>query len=150
MSASRSAHAIQAQKPSILALTLALTTVHGVRHRDTTTNQERYQYMRQAALTDEEVVAERHDVEIMRRRHLWPYGSFLPLKHRVAIDSHGVSRTAILSNLTEPPNRKQMYVFLPEVNIYSIPAEFWTDSIHYRRGGETLLFDIIMEGWIVA
>jgi hypothetical protein len=106
--------------------------------------------MRRTPLTDEEVVTEGHDLEIMRRRHLWPYGSFLPLKHRVAVDSHGVCRGAILSNLIEPLNQKQMYVFLPEVNMYSIPAEFWRDSTHYRRGGETLLFDIIMEGWIVA
>lgn len=100
-------------------------------------------------LTDVEVVAEQHDLEIMRRRHLWPYGSFLPLKHRTAIDPDGVSRTAILYKFDTEPGKKLTYMFLPETNIYSIPAYVWTEPARYRTGGETLLFEIIMEGWIV-
>jgi hypothetical protein len=101
------------------------------------------------ALTDVEVVAEQHDLEIMRRRHLWPYGSFLPLKHRVAIDQYGLSRTAILYKFDQEPGKKQSYMFLPETNIYSIPAYVWSEPARYRTGDETLLFEIIMEGWIV-
>jgi hypothetical protein len=101
-------------------------------------------------LTDNEVVIEGHDLEIMRRTHLWPFGSFLPLKHRVAIDSHGVFRTAILYHFNAHPKQKQSYAFLPEKNIYNIPDEFWAGSAEYRCGGETLLFEIIMEGWIVG
>jgi hypothetical protein len=100
-------------------------------------------------LTDVEVVAEQHDLEIMRRTHLWPYGSFLSLKHRTAIDSYGVSRTAILYKFDTEPGKKHTYMFLPEMNIYSIPAHVWTEPARYRTGGETLLFEIIMEGWIV-
>jgi hypothetical protein len=100
-------------------------------------------------LTDVEVLAERHDLEIMRRRHLWPYGSFLSLKHGTAIDSHGVSQTAILYKFDTEPGKKPTYMFLPETNIYSIPAYVWTEPARYRTGGETLLFEIIMEGWIV-
>src|ERR1700730_6520929 len=48
------------------------------------------------SLTDYEVLTERHDLEIMRRRHLWPYGSFLGLKHRRAVDPYGVPRKAVL------------------------------------------------------
>jgi len=33
--------------------------------------------------------------------------------------------------------------------MYNIPAEVWKDSTRYRTGGETLLFEIILEGWIV-
>jgi hypothetical protein len=99
--------------------------------------------------TDEEVVAEQHDLEIMRRRHLWPYGSFLPLKHRTAVNLDGVSRTAILYQFDGDPQKQEMYMFLPETNIYSIPADVWTEPTRYRTGGETLLFEIIMEGWIV-
>jgi hypothetical protein len=100
-------------------------------------------------LSDVEVVAEQHDLEIMRRTHLWPYGSFLSLKHRIAIDSHGISRTAILCNFDAEPGKKLTYMFLPETNIYNIPADVWTEPARYRTGGETLLFEIIMEGWIV-
>ena len=100
-------------------------------------------------LTDVEVLTEQHDLEIMRRRHLWPYGSFLPLKHRVAIDAYGVSRTAVLYKFDMEPGKKQTYLFLPETNIYSIPANVWTEPARHRMGGETLLFEIIMEGWIV-
>jgi hypothetical protein len=106
--------------------------------------------MSRVPLTDEEVVIERHDVELMRRTHLWPYGSFLPLRHRVAVDSRGIFRTAILFHFVQTPKQNQMYVFLPEVNMYSIPADFWTDPASYRNGGQTLLFELIMEGWIVA
>jgi hypothetical protein len=100
-------------------------------------------------LNDEEVVAEQHDVEIMRRMHLWPYGSFLPLKHREAVDMHGMSKKAILYYSNSDPRQKRLYIFLPEVNIYSIPPAFWADSSRYRTGGETLLFEIISEGWMV-
>jgi hypothetical protein len=105
--------------------------------------------MNLAPLTDVEVVAEQHDLEIMRRRHLWPLGSFLSLKHRVAIDSHGVSRTAILYKFDPEPGKKPTYMFLPETNIYSVPAYVWMEPTNYRTGDETLLFEIIMEGWIV-
>ena len=101
------------------------------------------------ALTDVQVVAEQHDLEIMRRRHLWPYGSFLPLKHRVAVDAYGVSRTAILYKFDQELGKKQSYMFLPETNIYSVPSYVWSEPARYRTGGETLLFEIIMEGWIV-
>jgi len=100
-------------------------------------------------LSDVEVVSEQHDLEIMRRRHLWPYGSFLSLKHRTAIDSHGISRTAVLYNFNTEPGNKLTYMFLPETNIYSVPVYVWTEPARYRTGGETLLFEIIMEGWIV-
>jgi hypothetical protein len=110
----------------------------------------RIPFMNQSPLTDQEVVSERHDVELMRRRHLWPFGSFLPLKHRVAVDLYGVHRTAILYYFEGNPGERHRYVFLPEVNMYSIPAKFWTDPTHYRSGGETLLFEIIMEGWIAC
>jgi hypothetical protein len=100
-------------------------------------------------LTDVEVVAEQHDLEIMRRKHLWPYGSFLPLKHRGVIQGHGVPRTGILYKFDPEPGKKQRYMFLPEVNIYSITANVWTEPTRYRTGGEALLFEIIMEGWVV-
>jgi hypothetical protein len=100
-------------------------------------------------LTDEEVMAERHDVEIMRRRHLWPYGSFLPLVHRVAVDGRGIPRIAILCYSNSDPRQKRTYIFLPEVNMYNIPAAIWTDPTRYRTGEESLLFEIILEGWIV-
>ena len=103
-----------------------------------------------APLTDDEVVIERHDLEMMRRWHLWSYGSFLPLKHRIAVNEYGVFRTGILFHCINTDAQKEMYVFLPEVNMYSIPVEFWTDLSNYRSGGETLLFEIIIEGWIVA
>jgi hypothetical protein len=106
--------------------------------------------MNETPLTDNEVVIERHDLEIMRRTHLWSFGSFLQLKHQVAVDSHGISRTAILYHFNAHPKQKQRYVFLPETNIYNIPDEFWTNAADYRSGGETLLFEIIMEGWIVG
>jgi hypothetical protein len=99
--------------------------------------------------SDEEVLAEQHDLEIMRRRHLWPYGSFLPLQHRTALDPHGVSRTAILYQFEGDPRGRQSYMFLPEMNIYSIPADVWTEPTRYRTGGEALLFEIILEGWLV-
>ena len=101
------------------------------------------------AFTDVEVIAEQHDLEIMRRRHLWTYGSFLPLKHRVAVDRYGIFLTAILYKFDYEPGMKQMYMFLPETNIYSIPAHVWSEPARYRTGGETLLFEIILEGWIV-
>jgi hypothetical protein len=100
-------------------------------------------------LTDEEVLTECHDLEIMRRRHLWPYGSFLPLKHRVAVDWYGVPLTAVLYQFEPDTQPKRTYMFLPEMNIYSIPSDVWTNSTRYRTGGETLLFEIILEGWIV-
>jgi hypothetical protein len=103
--------------------------------------------MNQIPVTDQEVVNEQHDLEIMRRRHLWPYGSFLQLKQRVAIGSHRVPQTAILYHCSANP--EQPYAFLPETNMYSIPPEFWTYPHRYRTGGEVLLFQIIMEGWIV-
>lgn len=105
--------------------------------------------MSRTPLTDAEVVAEHHDVELMRRLHLWPYGCFLPLKHRRAVDLHGIRRTAILYYSNPETKQKPTYIFLPGVNMYSIPDEFWTDSTGYRTGGETLLFGLIMEGWIV-
>jgi hypothetical protein len=106
--------------------------------------------MNQATLSDEKIVTVNHDVELMRRWRLWPYGSFLPLKHRVEVDSHGVSRTAILHYSNSDPKLKRSYIFLPEVNMYSIPPDFWTDPTRYRTGGETLLHQIIREGWIVS
>jgi hypothetical protein len=105
--------------------------------------------MNQAPLTDEEVFTEHHDVELMRRWRLWPYGSFLPLKHRAAVDLHGVSRKAILHYSNSHPKQKRTYIFLPEANMYSIPPDFWVDPTRYRTGGETLLYQIITEGWIV-
>jgi hypothetical protein len=105
--------------------------------------------MNQTSLTDEEVLSEHHNVELMRRWRLWPYGSFLPLKHRVTVDLHGVSRTAILYYSNSDPKQKRTYIFLPDVNMYSIPASFWIDPTRYRAGGETLLYEIITEGWIV-
>jgi hypothetical protein len=105
--------------------------------------------MSQTPLTDAEVVTEHHDLELMRRLHLWPYGCFLPLKHRGAVDLHGIRRTAILYYSNAEAKQRPTYIFLPRVNMYSIPAEFWTDSTGYRTGGETLLFELIMEGWIV-
>jgi hypothetical protein len=105
--------------------------------------------MNPTRLTDEEVMAERQDVEIMRRRHLWPYGSFLPLKHRVAVNAYGIPRTAVLCYSNSDPRQKRTYIFLPEVNMYTIPAAIWTDPTRYRTGGEALLFEIILEGWIV-
>jgi hypothetical protein len=106
-------------------------------------------FMSQTPLTDAEVVTEHHDVEWMRRLHLWPYGCFLPLKHRGAVDLYGIRRTAILYYSNSETKQKPTYIFLPGVNMYSIPAELWTDSTGYRMGGETLLFEIILEGWIV-
>jgi hypothetical protein len=100
-------------------------------------------------LTDDEVLTEGHDVEIMRRKHLWPYGSFLPLKHRVAVDWYGVPRTAVLYQFEPDTPPRQTYMFLPEMNVYSIPSDLWTNLTRYRTGGETLLFEIILEGWIV-
>ena len=105
--------------------------------------------MSRTPLTDAEVVAEHHDVELMRRLHLWPYGCFLTLKHRGAVDRHGIRRTAMLYYSNSETKQKPTYIFLPGVNIYNIPAGFWMDSTGYRTGGETLLFEIIMEGWIV-
>ena len=105
--------------------------------------------MSRTPLTDAEVVAEHHDVELMRRLHLWPYGCFLPLKHCGAVDLHGIRRTAILYYSNSETKQKRTYTFLPGVNMYSIPDEFWMDSTGYRTGGETLLFEIIVEGWIV-
>jgi hypothetical protein len=101
-------------------------------------------------LTDEQVVTEHLDLELMRRRHLWAYGSFLPLKHRVALDSGGISRMAILCHFNAQAKTNARYVFLPETNMYSIPEDFWTNSNSHRRGGQTLLFQLIMEGWVVA
>ena len=101
------------------------------------------------SLTDYEVLTERHDVEIMRRRHLWPYGSFLGLKHRVAVDPYGVPRRAVLYQFNADSEHIPKYMFLPEMNIYSIPSDVWTNSTRYRTGGESLLFDIILEGWVV-
>jgi hypothetical protein len=101
-------------------------------------------------LTDDEVVTEHHDLELMRRRHLWPYGSFLPLKHRVAVDSRGIARMAILCHFHSQPKTKERYVFLPETNMYSIPDDFWTTTKNYRSGEETLLFELILEGWVVS
>jgi hypothetical protein len=106
--------------------------------------------MNEVPLTDEEVLSEQHDLEIMRRRHLWPNGPFLQLKQRVAIGSHRVPRSAILYHCDANPELKEQYIFLPEVSLYSIPAEFWTYPNRYRTGGETLLFEVIMEGWIVG
>ena len=100
-------------------------------------------------LTDDEVVTAHHDLELMRRRHLWPYGSFLPLKHRVAVDSRGISRMAILCHFNAQPKTRERYVFLPETNMYSIPDDFWTTSKNYRSGEDTLLFELILEGWVV-
>jgi hypothetical protein len=101
-------------------------------------------------LTDDEVVTEHLDLELMRRRHLWPYGSFLPLKHRVAVDSRGISRMAILCHFNAQPKTKERYVFLPETNMYSIPDDLWTTSKNYRSGEETLLFELVLEGWVVS
>jgi hypothetical protein len=36
-----------------------------------------------------------------------------------------------------------------QANMYTIPAAIWTDPTRYRTGGEALLFEIILEGWIV-
>jgi hypothetical protein len=104
--------------------------------------------MSHTPLTDAEVVVDHHDVELMRRLHLWPYGCFLPLKHRGAVDLHGIRRTAILYYSNSETKQNPTYIFLPGVNMYSIPDEFWMDSTGYRTGGETLLYEIIMEGWI--
>jgi hypothetical protein len=103
-----------------------------------------------AILTDDQVVNEHLDLELMRRKHLWSYGSFLPLKHRVAVDAHGISRMAILCHVDPQPKTNARYVFLPEANMYSIPDNFWTNSHNHRRGQETLLFQLILEGWVVA
>lgn len=48
-------------------------------------------------MTDEQVLASRDDLEMMRRPHLWPAGNYLlPLKHRSELQSNGLRRTAIL------------------------------------------------------
>jgi hypothetical protein len=105
--------------------------------------------MNQAHLSDEEIATVNHDVELIRSWRLWPYGSFLPLKHRVAVDLYGVSRTAILHYSNSDPKQKRTYIFLPAVNMYSIPPDLWIDPTRYRTGGEMLLYQIIKEGWIV-
>src|ERR1700730_7549665 len=94
------------------------------------------------SLTDYEALTERHDLEIMRSRHLWPYGSFLGLKHRLAVDPYGVPLKAVLYQFSADSDHMPRYMFLPETNIYSIPSDVWTNSTRYRTGGESLLFDI--------
>jgi hypothetical protein len=107
-------------------------------------------FINETPLTDDEIVIDRHDLEIMRRTHLWPHGSFIPLKHSVAVDLHGVFRKAILYHIKAHREHSQRYVFLPGLQVRSINDDFWTEPNVYQSGGDKLLLELVGNGWIVA
>jgi hypothetical protein len=71
------------------------------------------------------------------------------IDEQMALEWLGVPRTAVLYQFEPDTQPRQTYLFLPEMNVYGIPSDVWTNPTRYRTGGETLLFEIILEGWIV-
>jgi hypothetical protein len=85
--------------------------------------------------SDEEVLRTKDDLEIMRRRHLWPGGlNSICLKNpSLAERENGIPAFAVLFFF-----ESKEYYFLPEL-----------DKKKVRTGGDELLRTLIKEGWLI-
>jgi hypothetical protein len=101
-------------------------------------------------LTDLEVKKNKHDLEYMRRRHLWAYhGQLLPLVHTFQRDLDGSKRIASLLYAI----KTEQYIFVPDLNIFEFDpktaseTQQWAEKARY--GKDELLISLILEGWLV-
>ena len=99
-------------------------------------------------ITDEQVVGTKNHLEMMRRSHLWPKTSVLPLHKADYLTSHDLSKGGLLIDLC-PPGQKwgggDRYVFWQGANLLiGIPA-----SAESREGNDDLLVQLVNEGWLV-
>jgi hypothetical protein len=86
------------------------------------------------AKSDEEVRRTLDNLEMMRRRHLWPTEGALCLKNPDLIQEGGWPAFAVLFFEGE----RQGYYFLPGL-----------DKEKARTGGDELLRELVGEGWLV-
>jgi hypothetical protein len=80
---------------------------------------------------DDEVFRKRNDLEMMRRPHLWP-SPLLHLKNYALTEAGGFPLFAVLSW-----NKEKGFHFLLE------------EEKEGRHGDESLLAELIKEGWLV-
>ena len=92
-------------------------------------------------MTDEEVVKNMSDFEMMRRPHLWPH-MFLPLKNpSKRTQDHPFAQEGILFS----QGKDEGFMFLANQNMFMpIPK-----GANFEYGGEEMLQRLVKEGWLV-
>lgn len=103
------------------------------------------------SLTDKEVLAGKHDLEMMRRRHLWPSARILPLKRRIS-RSHRSSHDLEFGTLVAVRDDCPKFAFLPLGISYAATAIEEGTSVFSLDGltGDDMLCRLLVDaGWVV-
>lgn len=97
-------------------------------------------------MTDEEVIEQRHSLEMMRRPHLWS-STVLPLKKRAGDTSLEWSEAILVCThwTMYPMDRSRLYQVLRNHNMF-LPIQ---EGEQWEQGGDDLLVKLVGEGWEV-
>lgn len=95
-------------------------------------------------LTDEQVLEKHHDLEMLRRSHLWPHANICPMKRREGTDldliivlDRGPGDPAIPND----PNTHRYFVFEGPMGLHGRKL--------LASGGDFLLRTLVDAGWMV-